>query len=92
MIKMALINYTEKSVHEHLKEYLQLHPGQFCTCDQCLEDITAYALNRLPPRYVTTHKGEVITDFCLSEPFDRTKVLTEVIRAINAVSKNPSHP
>ena len=88
---MTLINYTEKAVYERLKEYADQHQDEFCTCRQCVEDIMAFALNRLPPRYVVTKMGEVMTDFKLTEAPDRTKVLTEVIRAIHQVSQHPSH-
>ena len=30
-----------------------------CTCEACRNDIIAYALNQLPPKYVATRKGEV---------------------------------
>lgn len=88
---MALLNYTEKVVYERLKEYTDLHRHEFCTCTQCLEDIMAFALNRLPPHYVVTELGEVMTDFKLTEGLDRTKVLTEVVRAIHKIAQHPSH-
>lgn len=28
-----------------------------CTCEQCRNDIIAYALNQLPPKYVVTAQG-----------------------------------
>ncbi len=89
---MTRINYTEKIVYEWLREYIMQHPDEFCTCTRCVDDIMALALNKLPPRYVVSHVGEVITDFNFTEAPDRTKVMTEVIRAVRTVSKNPSHP
>jgi len=88
---MPLINYTEKVLFIRLGEYIAEHPGEFCSCLRCVEDILAFALNRLPPRYVVSDKGEVLTDYKFCEPLDRTKVLTELIHAIHHVAKNPAH-
>ncbi len=88
---MTLMNYTEKVVYERLKEYADQHRDEFCTCKKCVEDIMAFALNRLPPHYVATKLGEVVTDVKLTEAPDRVKVLTEVVRAIRQVAQHPSH-
>ncbi|GAV23092.1 late competence development ComFB family protein [Carboxydothermus pertinax] len=84
-----LRNYTEEVVDEILQEIL---PKQdICTCERCLLDIKAIALNQLPPRYVVTDKGEVITRLNFTKVADRTEVLTAVLKAIEKVRKNPSH-
>ncbi|GAV26297.1 competence protein ComFB [Carboxydothermus islandicus] len=85
----VLRNYTEEVVDEILQEIL---PGQdVCKCERCLLDIKAIALNQLPPKYVVTEKGEVITRLNFTKIADRTEVLTAVLRAIDKVKKNPSH-
>lgn len=35
----------------------------YCKCDKCKMDIAAYALNRLPPRYVQSKEGEMLHKF-----------------------------
>ena len=30
---------------------------KFCTCSQCRMDVICYALNRLPPHYIVSHRG-----------------------------------
>ncbi|MDA8443397.1 MAG: late competence development ComFB family protein [Peptococcaceae bacterium] len=87
-----IINYTEKEVREAFQRYVKEHGPQCCDCLQCEEDILALTLNQLPPRYVTSHKGEVITDFQFSEPPDNTKVLTALVKSIDVVCRTPSHP
>ncbi|ABB13730.1 late competence development ComFB family protein [Carboxydothermus hydrogenoformans] len=85
----VLRNYTEEVVDEILQEIL---PTQdVCKCERCLLDIKAIALNQLPPKYVVTDKGEVITRLNFTKIADRTEVLTAVLRAIDKVKKNPSH-
>ncbi len=32
----------------------------FCGCELCREDVLVYALNRLPPQYVSQRTGEVL--------------------------------
>lgn len=49
--EMAVKNVMEIVVKDVLKTNLQ----QFqltCTCERCLDDVLAYALNHLPPRYI----------------------------------------
>ena len=87
-----IINYSDKEVREELQNYLKQHPDEFCTCQQCREDIIALTLNQIPPHYVTSHRGEVITDFIFTEPLDHTKVLTALLKSIEVVSKSPTHP
>ncbi|NYE57050.1 late competence development ComFB family protein [Carboxydothermus ferrireducens] len=85
----VLRNYTEEVVEEILQEIL---PTQdVCKCERCLLDIKAIALNQLPPKYVVTERGEVITRLNFTKIADRTEVLTAILRAIDKVKKNPSH-
>jgi len=47
-----------------LKKIDQLWPNtEYCKCERCRMDIAAYALNRLPPRYVHSLAGELIHKF-----------------------------
>ncbi|MBR5261940.1 MAG: late competence development ComFB family protein [Oscillospiraceae bacterium] len=32
-----------------------------CNCEMCRSDVITYTLNRLPPKYVTTRKGELFS-------------------------------
>lgn len=62
-----------------------------CTCDQCLNDIRAIALNNLKPMYVSTEKGSVLSKanmFAVQHSTDVTKALIE---AIDIVHKSPRH-
>lgn len=54
-----------KNVAEDLvrRTYDELLPSAEdpCNCELCREDVMVYALNRLPPHYVATLRGEVLT-------------------------------
>jgi len=86
-----LRNYSESIVKKTLKEYLPKSDLP-CKCERCQADIIALALNRLPPRYFVSLKGEVFTSFKAQTVPDKTRVLAEVISASRIVAANPSHP
>ena len=50
-------NYMEEIVFSSIKEVLD--DIKVCSCDKCILDIAAIALNELPPKYIVTEKGEL---------------------------------
>ncbi len=55
--EVVLKNYMETLVLEKLDEIID--ELGCCKCEKCRMDIASYALNRLPPKYVATYKGQV---------------------------------
>jgi competence protein ComFB len=57
-----------------------------CSCQRCLNDIAAIALNYLPPHYYVdvNEKKEIGSPWVMVE--------TAVIEAIARVSEHPNHP
>ena len=51
----------------------------------------ACALNRLPPRYYVSQKGEVINNFKAQLYPDKARVMAEIIIATQIVADAPSH-
>ena len=51
----------------------------------------AKALNNLKPYYITTKKGEVFAEYSSLETQHHAEVITEVIKAIEFISKNKMH-
>ncbi|MGQ9556896.1 MAG: late competence development ComFB family protein [Desulfurispora sp.] len=89
-----LINCTELAVKELLPEVLEQYKrtyGQVCTCQRCQEDIMALALNYLPPHYVATEKGYILTNVHLQQLGGRTAVLAQLCHAAHRVMENPRH-
>ncbi|MDF2963445.1 MAG: competence protein ComFB [Paenibacillus sp.] len=80
---MNVHNLMEDIVKSCLKDLLQ-HQPQVGNLDEKLQsDIIAIALNKLPPRYVSTDRGEVIAKTQL-----RSQVETDVYRELaNAIEK-----
>jgi competence protein ComFB len=52
-------------------------------------DILAYALNRLPPRYVVTDKGHLFTRVDELKQQFKTDLIVELTKAIHFINSNP---
>jgi len=85
-----LKNYMEVAV-EHVLPNLLKAFGKICTCDKCIMDIKAIALNNLKPHYVVTDKGELYSKVNEMEVQFQTDVMKALIDAIAIVSQNPRH-
>ncbi|MBZ4644725.1 MAG: competence protein ComFB [Petroclostridium sp.] len=86
---MHLKNYMEEVVFNMLERVLNdIH---CCTCEKCLMDIAALALNHLPPKYVVTEKGELYTKVNTLQQQCEADVTAAIIKAAEIVKKNPRH-
>lgn len=52
-----------------------------CTCEQCRNDIIAYALNQLPPKYVVTIQGAM---YSKANSTMKTQPGADIIAALTA--------
>ena len=87
---MKIKNYIE-DVFIHLLYNLVKDRENVCKCEKCLSDIAAIALNRLPPHYVVSEKGEVYSKVLNMSIQFEADVTTAILEAIEKVSKNPRH-
>ena len=62
-----------------------------CTCPECRNDIIALALNQLPPRYVCTHKGELLSKVEQLAKQNRADAMTALTQAAEKVKEFPRH-
>lgn len=89
-----LLNYTETAVLELLddvlEKYKEKHPD-ICYCTRCREDVMAIALNNIPPHYVVTETGKVLKQVSFERLGGKAQVITQIIKAMEIVSKNPRH-
>ncbi|EJU28364.1 late competence development protein ComFB [Selenomonas sp. CM52] len=51
----------------------------------------ALALNHLPPKYVSTHKGDLFARIATMDPVDKAFIIQEIAKAIQIVHKMPRH-
>jgi len=84
-------NFTEVIVDEIIEDLFKVPSLGVCKCEKCTLDIKAIALNRLPPKYVVTEKGELYAKLDTFRNQIRVDVLKAVIEAVEIVKKNPSH-
>lgn len=87
---LELKNFSEVLVKRMMEEYLP-NANIPCKCERCQADIAAFALNRLPPRYFVSLKGEVFTNFESQTVPDKARVLAEIVAAAQIVGTYPSH-
>lgn len=83
-------NYMETLVEEQLEQLLSSDSSN-CKCKQCITDIMVMALNRLPPKYASTHKGNVYIKLSTMDPQLETDVVRELTIAMERVAKHPRH-
>ncbi|MFV9511444.1 late competence development ComFB family protein [Tepidibacillus sp. LV47] len=87
---MKLYNYMEELVYRYIDEVLKKYKN-VCKCEKCRLDMTAYALNNLPPQYTVTEKGKLFTKVKEMESQYGVDIIREVTKAIEVVSKEPRH-
>ena len=86
---MECRNLMEELVDKRLDELMSM--ANMCGCPQCRADVRALALNRLPPRYITSIKGDVFVRFEAQSCQEQAEVAGAIVRAIEIVRKNPRH-
>ena len=77
-------NVTEMLVARSYDELLPTMP-EFCRCEVCRDDVLVYSLNRLPPHYTSTLKGEVVSKLEMEAgqgSIDVTVVLLDGMRRV----------
>jgi competence protein ComFB len=71
------------------REYERLRPAGFCGCRQCRDDVIVFVLNRLPPRYVAAHEGEVIGHVALGRDQPIADVSMALVEGFRLVASSP---
>jgi competence protein ComFB len=87
---MLLRNVTQDIVFQKLDE-MRKQNKDICPCEKCRLDIAAIALNNLPPRYVVTDRGEVLTRTSGLDIQISADVIQELSRALQMVKERPQH-
>lgn len=85
---MAIKNYLEDIVRELVEEEAKKNK-QLAESKDLQEDVIAYTLNHLKPKYARTRKGYIITEVELTSEQLRAEILVEVLKAIKIVTDNP---
>jgi competence protein ComFB len=92
MEQPLLVNVTEEIVRGLVSFLLYGNDYQtFCHCDQCMLDVTAIALNALPPRYVTSPQWRDVVFNEMNTPEHLEEINKQIIHAIHIVGRKPKH-
>jgi competence protein ComFB len=88
-VRARLENHTEVIVLQTIEELLSKEEfSDVPQTDEALLDIATYSLNRLPPKYVATQKGEVYTKAEELEQQHSVDILAVVAKAIKVITEN----
>ena len=82
-----LKNHMEVIVRHQLKDLLA--ESEMCTCDLCRMDVMALTLNQLPPKYVVTRRGELMTEIDATLVQHQADVMSAGLKAMQIVKNNP---
>lgn len=85
---MPVHNLMEDIVGKVMKEMTASRPEMASLEPSQLDDMLAFALNRLPPRYTTTAKGETIVKSQIRAQLE-SDVYRELIEAYQIVKASP---
>lgn len=88
------MEYKVKNVMERVveKKLEQVAPTlDCCKCNQCMSDIAAYVLNRMPAKYVSTAQGELYSKTIEFDKKFEHQLILLIAQAASVVKNNPRH-
>ena len=62
-----------------------------CSCDRCLEDVKAFTLNHLPPKYVVLERGDMIPRLTVYEGKFSSDITAQLLHACKVIMERPHH-
>lgn len=87
--ELILVNVVESLVKAKTRELIKTM--DMCKCDKCFMDACAITLNRLKPKYVTTTKGELLSQISTFSSNYQSELMVEVLKALVTVKNSPKH-
>ena len=70
-------------------ESLRARFPEFCGCEICREDALVYTLNRVPPRYVASRTGSVLTEVNLEKDQSRAAIDVAMMEGFRKIALAP---
>ncbi len=83
------INVMQVLVEEKAPKYVKMFG--LCSCARCMEDVKAYALNHLPPKYVVLEPGDRIPRITVYDGKFSSDVVAQLLQACKVVHETPHH-
>ena len=88
---MPFRNLMEDVVVEELNGVLKNLKGKVCDCELCREDMVAWTLNRLSPKYVVTKIGYIYSRIEALKSQSKADIITKLVEAAKVVKAKPRH-
>jgi competence protein ComFB len=86
-----LKNEAENLVITELGKQLESYEGEICTCNDCVVDMAAVALNSVNPLYHFSILGNLYATQAMDDGEYSKSLREAVAAAIEKVRRNPSH-
>lgn len=86
-----LKNEAENLVLTELGKQLESYQGEICTCNDCVADMAAVALNSVKPLYHFSILGNLYASQAMEDEDYGKNLKDAVTAAIEKVRRNPSH-
>ncbi len=83
------INVMQVLVEEKAPKYVKMFG--LCSCERCMEDVKAYTLNHLPPKYVVLEPGDRVPRLTVYEGKLSSDVIAQLLQACKVVHETPHH-
>lgn len=85
----GLTNLMEETVMKKINQIWS--QTNFCKCEKCRLDVAAFALNRLPAKYVRSLEGALIHRFETETTQTDAEITSVVYNAIRRIGEDPHH-
>ena len=83
------INVMQVLVEEKAPKYVEMFG--LCTCKRCMEDVKAYTLNHLPPKYVVLEPNDRVPRLTVYEGKFSSDITAQLLQACKVVMQTPHH-
>ncbi len=87
---VKVLNAMESVVYDKLELILEKEEAG-CRCEQCMSDVICLTLNKIPPKYVASDAGVLLTKVSVVTHQDEIDILNKIVESLVIVRKNPRH-
>lgn len=87
---MRVHNIMESIVEQLFLEFRKKY-SMACSCEKCQDNVLAITLNQLPPKYVSSDEGEVLSKALYIDTQMRQDIIIVLTNAAMKVAENPRH-
>lgn len=88
--KYELVNAYDDIVKSQVRQFIEQEDGM-CKCEKCFLDTCAIVFNRGYTNFVTTQKGQVLTQIEEAANSNHIELTVSIMDAIKMVKVSPQH-